>query len=385
MQRRIITQILSIGLLLGIFVSCSKDKHSFTIEGVIENAGDQMLYLENVGTTRITRIDSVKLTADGKFRFQGERPATPEFYRLNLNQQWINIAIDSTETINVQGKSGHFATDYSIEGSVENEQIKALTLLLIQAQSEYRRLKLRNETEDLSAGLYAGELEKALEPYRTAARQYIYSAPMSATAYFALLQQIDHLLIFDPYDKADSKAFGAVANSWHQYYPESPRSTQLYNLFTSALAYLRKDRKIEVHEGDSRQWLDILLPAIDGKNKVLSETGAGKVTLIDFTSYAMKESPERTILLNELYAAYHAKGFEIYQISVDPEEHFWKNACANLPWICVWDQQSIYSELLKRYNVSEIPTSFIRDRSGEIVKRIESDDQLKKEIAKIML
>jgi alkyl hydroperoxide reductase subunit AhpC len=106
--------------------------------------------------------------------------------------------------------------------------------------------------------------------------------------------------------------------------------------------------------------------------------------LIDFTSYGTKESPARNILLAELYEKYKSKGFEIYQISLDTDEHFWKNASVNLPWVCVWDQQSVNSDILRKYNVSEIPTSFIRNREGELVSRIESYNQLEKDIASVI-
>jgi hypothetical protein len=99
----------------------------------------------------------------------------------------------------------------------------------------------------------------------------------------------------------------------------------------------------------------------------------------------MKESPLHNLQLAEIYNKYKSKGLEIYQISLDSDEHFWKNAMVNLPWICVIDPQSFYSAIAQKYNVLNIPTAFIMNREGEIVLRIEDYSHLEADIAKFML
>ena len=37
---------------------------------------------------------------------------------------------------------------------------------------------------------------------------------------------------------------------------------------------------------------------------------------------------KRIMMLRELYNKYHAQGFEIYQVSLDEDEHFWKTRTA---------------------------------------------------------
>lgn len=60
--------------LLGM-ASCSEKK--FHVEGNITEAQDSVLYLENVGISEITPVDSVKLSADGSFSFSGEATEAP--------------------------------------------------------------------------------------------------------------------------------------------------------------------------------------------------------------------------------------------------------------------------------------------------------------------
>ena len=95
--------------LLGM-ASCSEKK--FHVEGNITEAQDSVLYLENVGISEITPVDSVKLSADGSFSFSGEATEAPEFYRLRISDQIINVAIDSTETVTVKAAYPQMATQY---------------------------------------------------------------------------------------------------------------------------------------------------------------------------------------------------------------------------------------------------------------------------------
>ena len=98
----------------------------------------------------------------------------------------------------------------------------------------------------MADSVYSRQVLEAAEAYKDVARKYIYSAPMSAAAYFALFQQIDGLLFFDLYDKNDSKAYGAVATSFDHYYPESPRAKHLYNLALQSIKVIRSQRPMDL-------------------------------------------------------------------------------------------------------------------------------------------
>ena len=106
--------------------SCSHKK--FNVEGQISNAADSMLYFENVGLEGINIIDSVKLSDKGDFSFSEEATEAPEFYRLRIYDQIINVSIDSTETVTIKAQYPQMATQYEISGSDNCTKIKELTL-----------------------------------------------------------------------------------------------------------------------------------------------------------------------------------------------------------------------------------------------------------------
>lgn len=385
-MKQISLQLLTVlGLFLLLFAACNKSS-DFTVKGIVSGADGQTMYLENVGISEIKTLDSVKLSAGGKFEFTKERPAFPDFYRLRLNNQWINFSIDSVETISFVADAGTFATSYSVEGSENAKAIKNITLAQLDANQAINRLRKEYEDKMISDTTYQAKVLEAANAYKEVARKYIYSAPMSAAAYFALFQQIDGLLFFDLYDAADSKAYGAVATSFDHYYPGSPRAKHLYNLALQSLKVIRSQRPVDYSklEADEVSFLEIDLPNVQGENVKLSSVLKDKVVLLNFTAYQTEWSPALNLTLGDLYVKYRDKDFDIYQVSLDADSHFWRNGASNLPWTCVRDPQSVYSQVAGLYNVKQLPAIFILDRKGNLVKRVEDVRKLEDELKSVL-
>jgi hypothetical protein len=74
-------------------------------------------------------------------------------------------------------------------------------------------------------------------------------------------------------------------------------------------------------------------------------------------------------MLRDLYSKYASKGLEIYQVSLDADEHFWKTSAVNLPWICVRDGDGVYSTNVALYNVKQVPAIFLINRNNELRMR----------------
>lgn len=386
MMKQISTQLLTVlGLCMLLFSACHNSS-DFTVKGVVSGAEGQTMYLENVGISATETLDSVKLAGGGKFKFVEKRPAFPDFYRLRLNNQLINFSIDSTETISFVADAGTFATSYSVEGSENSKAIKAITLAQLDANQVINRLRKDYEDKMISDTTYQNKVLAAAEAYKEAARKYIYSAPMSAAAYYALFQQIDGLLFFDLYDKSDLKAYGAVATSFDHYYPGSSRAKHLTNLTLQSMKVLRSQRPVDLSQIEQNEisFLDVDLPNVQGEKIKLSDIAKDKVVLINFTAYQTEWSPALNMTLGSLYAQYHTDGLEIYQISLDSDTHFWKNGAAHAPWVCVRDPQSVYSQVAGLYNVKQLPALFILDRKGNLVKRVEDPKKLEADIKTVL-
>ena len=386
MMKQISTRLLTVLGLCMFFLSACNNSSDFTVKGVVAGADGQLMYLENVGISNVVTLDSIKLAPGGKFKFTEKRPEYPDFYRLRLNNQLINFAVDSTETISFVADAGTFATSYSVEGSENSKAIKAITLAQLDANQAISRLRKEYEDKMISDTTYRMKVLAAADAYKEVARKYIYSAPMSTAAYFALFQQIDGLLFFDLYDRKDVKAYGAVATSYNHTYPESPRSKHLYNLTLQSMKVLRAQRPVDYSNVETKEisFLDIELPDVRGEVVKLSTVAPGKVVLINFTAYQTEWSPALNMSLGELYTKYHDQGLEIYQVSLDSDFHFWRNGASNLPWVTVHDPQSVYSQVAGLYNVKQLPALFILDRKGNLVKRVEDVKKLEADVKAVL-
>ena len=386
MMKQISTRLLTVLGLCMFFFSACNNSSDFIVKGVVAGADGQLMYLENVGISNVVTLDSIKLAPGGKFKFTEKRPEYPDFYRLRLNNQLINFAVDSTETISFVADAGTFATSYSVEGSENSKAIKAITLAQLDANQAISRLRKEYEDKMISDTTYRMKVLAAADAYIGVARKYIYSAPMSTAAYFALFQQIDGLLFFDLYDRKDVKAYGAVATSYNHTYPESPRSKHLYNLTLQSMKVLRAQRPVDYSNVETKEisFLDIELPDVRGEVVKLSTVAPGKVVLINFTAYQTEWSPALNMALGELYTKYHDQELEIYQVSLDSDFHFWRNGASNLPWVTVHDPQSVYSQVAGLYNVKQLPALFILDRKGNLVKRVEDVKKLEADVKAVL-
>lgn len=355
----------------------------FAVKGVVSGADGQMMYFENVGISSVQTLDSVKLNSGGKFKFTQPRPEYPEFYRFRLNNQLINFAVDSTEVLTFEADAGTFATSYTVSGSENAKAIKRITLAQLDANQAIGRLRKDYEAGIVADTTFQRTMIEVSDAYKEVALQYIYGAPMSTAAYYALFQQIDGLLFFDLYDKDDSRAYGAVATSYDHYFPESARSKHLKNLALQSLKVIRGQRAVDLDEINIQEvnFLDIELPDSQGQIVKLSSVAANHTVLINFTAFMTEWSPALNMTLGELYLKYQNKGLIIYQISLDTDAHFWRNAATNLPWICVRDPQSVYSQIAGLYNVRQLPALFILDKKGNLVKRVDDIQNLEADIA----
>ena len=366
--------------------SCSDNK--FTVEGQIGNAKDSVLYFENVGLEGINVLDSVKLSDDGEFAIHQEAPGAPEFYRLRIADQIINVSIDSTETVQIKGTYPNMAADYTVSGSENCEKIRELALKQMDLQS--RAIAIQKDPS-LTIDRANDSIQSIINAYKDEVkRNYIYKEPMKAYSYFALFQAIGNYLIFNPKsNKDDIKAFAAVATSWDTYYPHAERGQNLHNIAIEGMKNQRiiesqnRDIQVDANKVSEAGVLDIALLDNKGQERHLTDL-KGKVVLLDFHIFALEDSPARIIRLRELYNKYQQQGFEVYQVSLDPDEHFWKQQTAALPWINVRDAGGVNSQRLTLYNIQAVPDYFLIDRGNNLVKRAAQIKDLEAEIRKLL-
>ena len=369
--------------------SCSNKK--FNISGTINGANDSTLYFENMSLNGPVIVDSVILSKDGTFSFSGAQPTAPEFYRLRMGNQIINVAIDSTENIKITADYPNMSAQYEVEGSEECKKIKEISLLQMNLQAQINAI-----ANDLSLNYEATQdsVMNLVNTYKEYIKSnYIFQAPMVASSYFALFQTVamgyNNVLVFNPRtNENDVKVFAAVATSWDTYYPEAERGLNLHNIALEGMKNVRilqakRNAVIDPNIVTEAGVIEIALQDNKGVIRRLTEL-KGNVVLLDFHLFASSGSTERIMSLRNLYNKFHDRGLEIYQVSIDSDEHFWKTQTAALPWISVRDPQGANSPLMRQYNLLDIPSYFLITRDNVLDKRDVQIKNLDAEISALL-
>lgn len=369
---------------LTMLATACKDKgEQFEINGRIAEADGKTLYFEAVTLNGIEALDSTRLDEDGQFCFQGTRPFNPEFYRLRIDRQIVNLSVDSTETIHVEAELPDMGTDYEVEGSGNCQTLKEINNKLIALQQSIKDI---TNDKALTLGEQERLVHEKINLYKNEMKMhYIMENPASAPAYFALFQTVNGSLIFNPINNPDDIKFvGAVATALDANYPGTSRTENLHNIAIQGMKNTKRPTPVSLEDIDPGKIsaagiIDIELPDIHGKNRKLSDI-RNKVVLLDFTAYSLPSSQERIMQMRGLYDKYSSLGFDIYQVSIDPDEHYWKTACEHLPWTCVYESRGEASGYLGSYLVRRLPTYFLINRHGDLVARDEQIDDLEKTI-----
>lgn len=363
--------------LAAVALSACDSEPKFKVEGEVSDADGKMLYLEASALEGIVPLDSVKLKGDGSFSFKQARPASPEFYRLRVDDKVINFSVDSTETVQVKAPYADFATAYTVEGSPNSVKMKELTLKQMELQSKVNALLQSVQAHQIGADVFEDSIAALLKSYKDDVKvRYIFSASNTAAAYFALFQKLNNYLIFDPLNsKDDVKCFAAVATSLNNFYPHADRSKNLYNIVIKGMKNTRtpQQKVVDIPEEMVTETgvIDISLRDMKGNVRKLSDL-KGKAVIVDFTIYQNAVSATHNYMLRDLYDKYASRGLEIYQVSLDADEHYWKTTADNLPWVCVRDANGVYSSIAAAYNVQAVPSIFLVNKNNELSARGET-------------
>ena len=374
-----------------------------SIEGNISGADGQLLILEHLTDGSPRMVDTLRLNAEGKFKFAPEVEQGPDFFSLRLGSQSISLVIDTLLTpVEISAEAGSLSSAYVVKDDA-NKELQEAVQYGNRLRGQIVGVNMAFNKGDLTREVARDSILTLVDNYKSIVLdKFIYCHPASPASYYLLFETVQGMTIFDSNAAKDNRAFGAVATGWQHYYPNSPRLKVLekvtiqgqMNRRAAALQAQRNDSIAQNTVIETRTYPELNYPNADDHNVSLTATveeGSGPV-IVDFTAYYADYSPVHNLALRALYEKYADKGMKIYQVCMDYDEHFWKTSADNLPWITVRDRNAIYdqsgnieySAAALTYNVKSLPTTFIISSKGEIITRIEGDDaKIEAEIKKI--
>ena len=365
------------------FLACNNSQ-KFTVTGTISEANNQTLYFEYSGLVKDSLIDSVKLDAGGNFKFKSKSPEYPDLYRLRLGNQQIMLGVDSSETITIKANAKSLI-DAQFENSASSTDIQKLRKSVLNLQN--KAYSIGNVKDETKQKVLLDSFIAEVNTHKKMVMDLILKNTRSIASYFALYQQVNGLYIISPYEKEGRKYFSAVATAYDTYMPDYERSKNLHNTVIAALQQNRAESQQQlIQEMQNKSGVgfpDIELNDNKGNLQKLSSL-KGKTILIDFSAVEMENNVDYTFALRDIYNKYSAQGLQIYQISLDQNKMMWERSVANLPWICVRDENGAASHYTSVYNVQNIPTLFLIDKSGNIVGRYSDFETLINDIKRVI-
>ena len=330
----------------------------FKIEGQLADSDNDKVILEKADFSGYwTIVDSTRTDSKGNFRFSQPRQSGPEIFRLTLNDKYIYLPVDSTETLTVTSSKEKFGHDFEVSGSEQAARM---------AQFE----------KDLIAFVpYLNNADSLKDFKRRVYNQYMHDGHGNVMTYYILTKTIGNQPLFDP-TSDDYRYIVAVANNFNNFRPDDTRTPLLLNLAKAAQRHHNEKNGVHtVINAEEIKVLEIALNDENGKEQKLTDmVGKGKPVIVAFTLMRDGATPEINRQLAELYKAGKV---DIYNVSPDRDQYGWHEAAANLPWTTVLDPSAGQDKVFLQYNVGQLPTFFIYNRNGELEARCMSVKEIK--------
>ncbi len=343
-------------------VACSSKA---SIEGTLSDAPSSEVVVKLLNVNYYEVLDTVKTDAAGRFSYKAEiAEGQPEFiYVFYKDAKVASLLLEAGDKVTVTADT---LGNYSVEGSEESVK-------LAQVEKTYADALMTLSTlSDLALTAEGKELENIrkqmgqeyINYYRNSVK-YVMQNSKSLTVVPVFFQNFgSDLPVFA--QSTDAIQFSAISDSLETVYPESKYVKALRNEAKRRQNLMELEARL--NSAESVGYPDIELPDVNASKVKLSEVDA-KVTLIFFWNPSDAGQKMFNLdFLKNIYEDYHKKGFEIYQVALDPDKALWARVVKEqkLPWINVCDSRGSASPYALLYNISSVPAAFVI-ADGELV------------------
>ena len=369
-MKRIIYYLLFTSLLIS---SCS-ERPNIKIEGSIHGAEKNLLYLDFLNINKTEIVDSVKIKKDGSFKFSFYSEYPGIYLLRNELGQIVNLLPYPGDNLTIEADYTKFSSSYSVSGSNESEYLRQLVEKLGDTRGKLDELDNDYETltnlTEAQASEYIVRYKEIIKEQRDFSIHFIIEHLSSISSIYALYQEIadGQFVLGENYDIQYMKI---VADSVSKYFPKVPFvESFVINARESEQQYYNlKGLEEKLKEAETKD-LDLNLPDQNG-NEIKLSSLKGKVVLLYFWSSKSIDCLNLNISLQKIYNINKALGFEIYAVAMEDDKDKWMQSIKfdELNWINVSELTYPESEAAQRFNITDLPASYLYNREGEIVAR----------------
>ena len=335
------------------------------IEGSLESAPSSEVIVKLLDANKFTVLDTVSVNAAGKFTYKMDmQKGPPEFvYVFYKDTKIVSLLLEAGDKVNVVADT--LGTS-AVEGSEESVKLAQVEKEYAAALGRFAVLASRLESASESAQAeISREMTNDYVKYYRERVKYVLENAKSMSVVPVLYQSFgDNLPLFAQY--TDAIIFSTVADSLETVCPDSKYVKAIRTEAERRFGYL--DLQNRLNQAVEIGYFDVELPDVNAKNVKLSDVESKVVVLYFWSAESAEQNHFNTSVLKPIYADYHKKGLEIYQVSLDTDKALWATTvkAQELPWINVCDARGVASPYVSLYNLAGVPAIFVIS-NGELV------------------
>lgn len=353
------------------------------IDGTVETAPSSEVIVKLLDINRYQVLDTVATDASGRFSYKVEvEKGQPEFiYLFYKDTKIASLLLEAGDKVDVKADTlGNFA----VEGSEESLKLAAVEKGHAAAYGRLAAIasKLEKASDAEEVAALNRQISKEYVDYYRNCVKYVLANSKSLTAVPVLYQNFGaDLPVFA--QNTDAIHFMNVSDSLAAVYPESKYVKALKKEAERRYGYLELEARLQ--DAQEVGFPDIVLPDINAQKIKLSEVDSKVIMVYFWTVNDAAQKMFNLDFLKSIYDDYHKKGFEIYQIALDPDKTQWAQVVKqqNLPWINVCDALGADSPYVTLYNLAALPAAFIIADGDLVDGQVVDEKSLRKLLDKL--
>ena len=353
------------------------------IDGTVETAPSSEVIVKLLDINRYQVLDTVATDASGRFSYKVEvEKGQPEFiYLFYKDTKIASLLLEAGDKVDVKADTlGNFA----VEGSEESLKLAAVEKDHADAYGRLAAIasKLEKAADAEEVAALNRQISKEYVEYYRNCVKYVLANSKSLTAVPVLYQNFGaDLPVFA--QNTDAIHFMNVSDSLAAVYPESKYVKALKKEAERRYGYLELEARLQ--DAQEVGFPDIVLPDINAQKIKLSEVDSKVIMVYFWTVNDAAQKMFNLDFLKSIYDDYHKKGFEIYQVSLDPDKATWARVVKEqkLPWINVCDALGADSPYVTLYNLAALPAAFIIADGDLVDGQVVDEKSLRKLLDKL--
>jgi len=365
--------LLSVMILL--MVSC-KHFNGYKINGKITNAEGVKVYLEDITGESPVILDTATIHHT---IFEMKNYAEKGIYRLRFGEdvgRSLFLYMEPSNQLKIEGDFKHLQ-DYKVEGNkgtLSIQQLVAMTKMrFTELDSSFSRLRLATPDKKDSLQTIFDTQKKEYVAY---IKKIVEKEPNNDVACFALNYFGPMMQEEIPY----------LVNAVDRLHAAAPESKYIKVWYQQTQQY--REAIMAENEGGvalNTQAPNIVLQNPNGDTIQLKNL-EGNYVLLDFWASWCNPCRMENPNVVSLYNKYHAKGFEVFSVSLDANAEQWKKAIAKDG--LVWKNHGCdfggwNSAAAQMYRVQSIPCTFLLDKTGKVIAKNLRGEELAAKLAEI--